>query len=280
MKLRNFIMFLSIFFVSILNAMECEDGANVFGLFKPPFIPVEITIDRNGIEVETTAEILTPYGTFGLGYSKDFSSMDNDCYYIVINNTSTKEKTVYAINKGERLKYNSKSLKGIRHFIATTNMMEFDVNSNDRFVIKIDENKIEKFVINYYDGDLNIGKGKDIVSIPIDDISDFYKKVILGKLAMVNPLVAGIMYFSREASSDDLDNNRYVNKIQLQLLASTNENQVIKELEKIRSKGIDNVYYLKMKNGYYKVFIDSNDKSKFRRLLPQYSDSFLVRIED
>jgi len=91
--------------------MECEEGSGIFGMFKPPFIPVEIIIDRNGIEVEASAEILTPYGTFGLGYSKDFSLMDNDCYYIVINNTSTKEKIVYAINKGDRLKYFSSRQK-------------------------------------------------------------------------------------------------------------------------------------------------------------------------
>jgi len=259
--------------------MECEEGSGVFGMFKPPFIPVEIIINRNGIEVETSAEILTPYGTFGLGYSKDFSLMDNDCYYIVINNTSTKEKIVYAINKGDRLKYNSKTLRGIRHFVATTNMMEFDVDKNDRFVIRIDENKIEKFSIKYKDGDLNIGKGKDIVSIPIDDISDTSKKVLLGRLAIIYPFITGIIYLSKKNSSDALDNNEYSTKVQLQLLASKNEKKVIKEIKLIKSKGIEEVYYLKMKNGYYKVFIDSDDKKKFRRLLPKYSDSFLVKIE-
>jgi len=272
--MKFFLIFMSFFFVSILNAMECEDGGNVFGLFKPPFIPVEITVDRNGIEVETTAEILTPYGTFGLGYSKDFSSMDNDCYYIVINNTSTKEKTVYAINKGERLKYNSKNLRGIRHFIATTNMMEFDVNRNDRFVIRIDENRIEKFAIKYKNGTLNIGKGEDIISIPVDDISKVYKS----SLFYVSPLYKFYRMYEM-LSSTNSEKKKDFDKIQIQLLASKNEKKVIKELEKIRSKGIDNVYYLKMKNGYYKVFIDSNDKNKFRRLLPKYSDSFLVRIE-
>jgi len=72
--------------------MECEDGSGIFGMFKPPFIPVEIIINKNSIQIETSAEISTYYGTFGLGYSKDFSSMDNDCYYIVINNTLTKIK--------------------------------------------------------------------------------------------------------------------------------------------------------------------------------------------
>jgi len=164
--------------------------------------------------------------------------------------------------------------------VATTNMMEFDVDKNDRFVIRIDENKIEKFSIKYKDGDLNIGKGKDIVSIPIDDISDTSKKVLLGKLAMTHPFIAaGIMHFSKKISSDALDNNEYSNKVQLQLLASKNEKKVIKEIKLIKSKGIEEVYYLKMKNGYYKVFIDSDDKKKFRRLLPKYGDSFLVKIE-
>ncbi|HFU76372.1 MAG TPA: hypothetical protein ENK66_09020 [Arcobacter sp.] len=165
--MRLKIVFLITLLSTQLYSSLCEEGeGGLFGLYKPPFVPIEITIDRNSIEVETTAEVLTPYGTFGLGYSKNFESSDNDCYYVVINNTSTKEKTVYSIHKGERLNYNSKTLRGIRHFTATTNMMEFDVNKYDRFVIKIDENKVEKFAIKYENGNLNMGTGDDIVSIP------------------------------------------------------------------------------------------------------------------
>lgn len=277
-QVRFFLIVVTILLPSILSAMECEEEGGFFGMYKPPFVPVEITIDRNRIEVETTAEVLTPYGTFGLGYSKDFSSMDNDCYYVVINNTSTKEKIVYAINKGERLNYDSKTLRGIRHFVATTNMMEFDVDKNDRFIIRIDEDKIEKFAITYEDGNLNIGKGDDIVSIPVDDIAKVTGSIAVAKL-VPTPLVAGYMLY-KSLSSDESKVKENINKVQVQLLASKNESKVIQEIKRIKSQGVDNVYYLEMKNGYYKVLVDSDDKDKLRRLLPEYSDSFLVRIEN
>jgi len=158
-------------------------------------------------------------------------------------------------------------------------MMEFDIDKTDRFVIKIDENKIEKFEIKYERGDLNIGKGEDVVSIPIDNIASVYKQTMLARFAMMHPIISGAIYLNNEDDSNNLDNRKQINKLQIQLLASKNEKKVIKEVEIIKSKGIDKVYYLKMKNGYYKVFIDSKNKNRYRKLLPKYSDSFLVRIE-
>ena len=158
--------------VSNLNAFECENSGGLFGYYKPPFVPVEIMIDGNSIEVSTSTEILTPYGTFGLGYSKNFETMDNDCYYIVINNTSTKKKKVYAINKGEKL--TCKSDIGIKNFTATSNMMEFEITKYDHYKISIDKInnnlEIKKTPIRYEDGNLIIGEGDDEKSYPIDDM--------------------------------------------------------------------------------------------------------------
>ena len=118
------------------SATCSEDDSNAWVSFQPLFVPVTITIDSGGeIEISSSTEVLTPYGKVGLGYSKNFASNDNYCYHIIINNISTKEKTIYAIQKGEELNYRNIKGKGIQHFKSNTNRLEFDITNDDVFSI-------------------------------------------------------------------------------------------------------------------------------------------------
>jgi len=145
--MKNIVFLISLLFLTNLNAFECENSGSLFGSYSPPFAPIEITIQENSIEVSASGEIVTRYGTFGLGYSKNFETIDNDCYYIVINNLSTKDKIVYAINRGDKLKYKADtSSQGLKNFTATSNMMEFDITKKDNFKIVIKKGKNKKNV--------------------------------------------------------------------------------------------------------------------------------------
>ena len=159
-KLIVLILFLA---TNIYGSAYCKEGdSGIFGMYKPPFIPVEITINEDGIEMSASGEIITIYGTFGLGYSKNFASNNNDCFYVVINNTSTDKKTVYSINKGEELTYDDLDGQGLKHFKLNPNRLEFDITNKDRFRISISESSIyaEKLSLKIEDSSLKMKKGE------------------------------------------------------------------------------------------------------------------------
>jgi len=167
-----------------------EDDGNVWASFKPPFVPVTIAVNSGGeIEISTSTEVLTPVGTFGLGYSKNFTSNDNYCYHIIINNISTKEKTIYAIHKGEELNYRSIEGSGIKNLKSNVNRVEFDITEDDVFEISITQNTIyvEEIKLGIEDNILKMKKGE--------------KEIVLQDLSMENyvkdKVVDAINPFSR-----------------------------------------------------------------------------------
>ena len=96
----SFLVIFSLLSPSIVHA----DGWR--GSWKPPFIPVEITISEDGIDISGTREIVTFWGTFSMGYDHNLKDFNKRNLILVIRNRNlSKDKIdrVYEIKNGNEL---------------------------------------------------------------------------------------------------------------------------------------------------------------------------------
>lgn len=264
------------------NLYACPGSSSFFGSYKPLFAPVEIVVDKSGVSVTTSGSVVTPWGVFKLGYNKDFSKEDNECIYVVIENVNTNKVHIYEIPNGKNLKAQNVSLESIS---ISPNTIKILVKKGEsyKFTLSKDDSriKIEKSLIRYQGG--NIEVGNDFITIPIDDIAYEYKKILTGSL--LNPGVGSLKYlgFLYRLSRNNGSNS---DTFHIQIFATKELNSAAQQVEYVKSQGIDDVTYMKVKDGYYKVILGSysdfyeakEKQSFFSNTLINYPGNFIVKI--
>jgi hypothetical protein len=79
-----------------------DEGLDVS--YKLPLIPLEIVFGSDGISFHGTKTIVTPIGSFSLGYSKYASKFDEDYTYVIIEDMNQKKEHIYKIKDKKKLK--------------------------------------------------------------------------------------------------------------------------------------------------------------------------------
>jgi len=82
--------------ISYTPSIYADEGLDIS--YKLPLVPLEIVFDRGGISFHGTKTIVTPIGSFSLGYSKYATSFDRDYTYVIIEDMNQK-KSIFTKSK-------------------------------------------------------------------------------------------------------------------------------------------------------------------------------------
>lgn len=89
-------------------------GNNEFKIqYKAPLIPLEITVDENGFDFSLTREIMTPLGSFGLGYSAYKAEFEEDYTYVIIEDMNSRKEHIYKVKDKSTLRLVNKGTTGV-----------------------------------------------------------------------------------------------------------------------------------------------------------------------
>lgn len=72
--------------------------------YKLPFVPLEISFSKNGISFSATKTIVTPLGSFKLGYSEFAHEFDKDYTYVIIEDMNKRKEHIYKVKNKQTLK--------------------------------------------------------------------------------------------------------------------------------------------------------------------------------
>ncbi len=101
--------------LGLSNSFLYAEGLDI--TYKTPIIPLEFTFSSNGIDVRASKEIITPFGTFGIGYNeylwKKRSDYQENYTYVVIVDMNVKKEHIYKINGGKKLVLQSEGRSNI-----------------------------------------------------------------------------------------------------------------------------------------------------------------------
>jgi len=106
------------------------DGLDIS--YKVAFLPLEIVFDSDGISFKGTKTIVTPIGSFSLGYSKFASKFDEDYTYVIIEDMNQKKEHIYKIKDKKKLKLVS---EGRTEITVTKNRVRIVVEKGSRFKV-------------------------------------------------------------------------------------------------------------------------------------------------
>jgi len=87
--------------MSYTPTTHADEGLDIS--YKVPFLPLEIVFDSDGISFHGTKTIVTPIGSFSLGYSKYASKFEEDYTYVIIEDMNLKKEHIYKINDKKKL---------------------------------------------------------------------------------------------------------------------------------------------------------------------------------
>ncbi|QTR51971.1 DUF1566 domain-containing protein [Thiothrix unzii] len=116
---RAVLLFLFLFAIAFTSQSQAE-GLRVG--WKPPFLPITITADADGIDISGDKSIATPVGVFYAGYSHDLLKKQNDNLQLVIRDKEGEH--VYEIRNNKKL---SVVTDGITLIEAENNVVVVDV---------------------------------------------------------------------------------------------------------------------------------------------------------
>ena len=129
MKLKFFLI--SLLMICCSPSIYADEGLNIS--YKVPFVPLEITFDSDGISFNGTKTIVTPLGSFSLGYSKYASKFDEDYTYVIIEDMNLKKEHIYKIKDKKKLKLIT---EGRTEITITKNRVRIVVEKGSHFTVK------------------------------------------------------------------------------------------------------------------------------------------------
>ena len=119
------------FLVIGLTIGSLADG---FISYKVPFVPLEFIFDEDGIHWEASKTIVTPLGSFSLGYSNnEAKKLDKSYTYVIIQDLNTKKEYPYKINDKKKLKLVS---EGRTEITIKKNIVLIVLEKGSRFTVK------------------------------------------------------------------------------------------------------------------------------------------------
>ena len=101
--------------------------------YKVPLLPLEISFGSDGFSWRGTKTIVTPIGTFSLGYTKYASNLEEDYTYVIIEDMNQKKEHIYKIKDKKKLKLVS---EGRTEITITKNRVRIVVEKGSRFTVK------------------------------------------------------------------------------------------------------------------------------------------------
>lgn len=103
--------------------------------YKVPLIPLEITVDKNGVDFSLTKEIMTPLGSFGLGYSAYKAEFEEDYTYVIIEDMNLRKEHIYKVKDKSTLRLVSKGTTGVE---ITKNRVHIMIEKGSEFKLEFE----------------------------------------------------------------------------------------------------------------------------------------------
>lgn len=100
--------------------------------YKPPFLPVQLSIGKSGISVEGDSQLVTPIGSFSIGARYDLPSANSNSIYVILRNRRTGYDHIFEIRTGTE------------QFTAVVNGTTSISVSNSQVIIDVSDGKINK----------------------------------------------------------------------------------------------------------------------------------------
>lgn len=148
--IRTFIIFIVIILSTISSNVNADnDNDGPYAEYKPPFLPFVITVDNEGIHISGEASIVTPLGSFSVGYSHNLLKKEHKNLMLVIKDQE--KEHVYEIDSNQKLYV----------FVNGTTLIEAQNN-----VVIIDATKSKKLKIQLSPKENPFEKNKDTI-VPI-----------------------------------------------------------------------------------------------------------------
>jgi len=111
--------------------------ADVNGTWKPPIgVPIEFTVDRDGIGVSFSRQYVTPLGVFSMGYSEHAVDFQDEYTYVIFKYTDTNQEKIYKINSQSKFRMSNKG--GRTDVEVIGNQIKILVTKGSRFNISIE----------------------------------------------------------------------------------------------------------------------------------------------
>jgi hypothetical protein len=129
MKFR--FLLIPLFVIGFSVGSYADEGLDIS--YKLPFVPFEISFGKNGISFSTTRTIVTPLGSFSLGYSKYAHRFDEDYTYIIIEDMNQKKEHIYKVKDKQSLKLVS---EGRTEITIKNRRVRILVEKGSRFTVK------------------------------------------------------------------------------------------------------------------------------------------------
>lgn len=107
MKLKT-VIYLWVLSLSLILA---DDGFNI--RYHAPIIPLEITVDKDGFDFSLTKEIMTPIGSFGLGYSAYKAEFEEEYTYVIIEDMNSRKEYIYKVKDKSTLRLVNKGTTSV-----------------------------------------------------------------------------------------------------------------------------------------------------------------------
>jgi len=119
------------------SVLSSDDGLSIS--YQPPIVPVEFSFDEDGIDVKATKKIITPLGSFGIGYGlyklKDRSDYEDDYTYVVIEDMNERKEHIYKVNDGKKLTLASEGRTNVE---VTKNRVRILVEKGSNFKVSFE----------------------------------------------------------------------------------------------------------------------------------------------
>lgn len=127
MKLR--LLLIAILFTG-LTTKNFADG---FISYKLPLIPLEFIFNENGVHWEASKTIVTPLGSFALGYTEyNKEKYEEDYTYVIIEDMNLKKEHIYKINDKKTLNLISEGRTEIK---ITKNRVKIILDKGSQFKV-------------------------------------------------------------------------------------------------------------------------------------------------
>ncbi len=123
--------------LGLSNSFLYAEGLRV--TYKSNFVPLEFTFSSSGIEIGVSKGIITPIGSFTIGYDelilKNRSDYQENSTYVVIVDMNVKKEHIYKINGNKKLVLQSEGRSNIE---ITKNRVRITVEKGSKFKAKFD----------------------------------------------------------------------------------------------------------------------------------------------
>jgi len=245
------------------QAFSCSEEKGETSLtYRPSFLPIKISISKNGVSASTSKRLITPIGEFSLEYKNDIYTAQK-CLTIIVINKNTEKKTIYEVTKDRKIRYDN---NGRTKIDITPSLVTITVFEGDSFSLELIDKSYKGHSVQLI-ATANNNKANRIRKEMIKEgYLSFVEKINIGNRSIYRVKIGIFLNFSSANKFKKELKKRYTHNAYIKKCIVTKLDKNL-DLEKITSK---NIYGVKALSSLGNAIIirngDENDYHKKKKL--------------